>query len=88
LKITNLSLIKTDVFKFIDTCHSQFDMIFADPPYELEQLARIPDLIFTKKLLKEEGLFVLEHSSKNNFEQDPHFVDHRNYGNVNFSFFQ
>ena len=88
LKINNLSLIKTDVFKFIDTCHSQFDMIFADPPYELEQLARIPDLIFTKKLLKEEGLFVLEHSSKNNFEQDPHFVDHRNYGNVNFSFFQ
>ena len=88
LKITNLSLIKTDVFKFIDTCHSQFDMIFADPPYELVQLAQIPDLIFTKKLLKEEGLFVLEHSSKNNFEQHPHFVDHRNYGNVNFSFFQ
>ena len=88
LKITNLSLIKTEVFKFIDTCHSQFDMIFADPPYELEQLAQIPDLIFTKKLLKEEGLFVLEHSSKNNFEQHPHFVDHRNYGNVNFSFFQ
>ena len=88
LKITNLSLIKTDVFKFIDTCHSQFDMIFADPPYELEQLAQIPDLIFTIKLLKEEGLFVLEHSSKNNFEQHPHFVDHRNYGNVNFSFFQ
>jgi len=88
LKITNLSLIKTDVFKFIDTCHSQFDMIFADPPYELTQLAQIPDLIFTKKLLKEEGLFVLEHSSKNNFEQHSHFVDHRSYGNVNFSFFQ
>jgi len=88
LKITNLSLIKTDVFKFIDTCHGQFDMIFADPPYELEQLAQIPDLIFAKKLLKEDGLFVLEHSSKNNFDQHPHFVEHRNYGNVNFSFFE
>jgi len=88
LKITNLSLIKTDVFKFIDSCHAQFDMIFADPPYELVQLAQIPDLIFAKKLLKEDGLFVLEHSSKNNFDQHPHFVDHRNYGNVNFSFFQ
>ena len=88
LKITNLSLIKTDVFKFIETCHSQFDMIFADPPYELEQLAQIPDLIFAKKLLKEDGLFVLEHSSKNNFDQHPHFVEHRNYGNVNFSFFE
>ncbi len=88
LKITNLSLIKTDVFKFIASCHTQFDMIFADPPYELEQLAQIPDLIFEKKLLKEDGLFVLEHSSKNKFDQHPHFVDHRNYGNVNFSFFQ
>ena len=88
LKITNLSLIKTDVFKFIDSCHTQFDMIFADPPYELVQLAQIPDLIFSKKLLKEDGLFVLEHSSKNNFDQHPHFVEHRNYGNVNFSFFQ
>ena len=88
LRITNLSLIKTDVFKFIDSCHTQFDMIFADPPYELVKLAQIPDLIFSKKLLKEDGLFVLEHSSKNNFDQHPHFVDHRNYGNVNFSFFQ
>ena len=88
LKITNLSLIRTDVFKFIDSCHAQFDMIFADPPYELVQLAQIPDLIFAKKLLKEDGLFVLEHSAKNNFDQHPHFVDHRNYGNVNFSFFQ
>jgi len=88
LKITNLSLIKTDVFKFIDTCHAQFDMIFADPPYELVQLAQIPDLIFSKKLLKEDGLFVLEHSAKNNFDQHPHFVEHRNYGNVNFSFFE
>jgi 16S rRNA (guanine966-N2)-methyltransferase len=88
LKIDNLSLIKTDVFKFIETCHSQFDMIFADPPYELEQLAEIPDLILSKKLLKEDGLFVLEHSSKNNFDQHPHFIEHRNYGNVNFSFFE
>jgi 16S rRNA G966 N2-methylase RsmD len=63
-------------------------MIFADPPYELVQLAQIPDLIFAKKLLKDDGLFVLEHSSKNNFDQHPHFVEHRNYGNVNFSFFE
>ena len=88
LKIENLSLVKTDVFKFIASCHSQFDMIFADPPYELEQLPLIPDLIFARNLLKAEGLFVLEHSAKNNFSQHPHFVEHRNYGNVNFSFFE
>jgi 16S rRNA (guanine966-N2)-methyltransferase len=88
LKIDNLSLLKTDVFKFINSCHTQFDMIFADPPYELDKLAQIPDLIFAKKLLKSDGLFVLEHSANNKFENHPNFVDHRNYGNVNFSFFE
>lgn len=88
LKISNLSLIKTDVFKFINSCHSQFDLIFADPPYELEKLSELPDLIFSKNLLKEDGLLVLEHSSKQNFSNHPNFSNHRNYGNVNFSFFE
>jgi len=88
LKIDNLSLMKMDVFKFIGNSHSQFDMIFADPPYELEKLAEIPDLIFAHNLLKVDGLFVLEHSAKHSFINHPNFADHRNYGNVNFSFFE
>ncbi|NDP22247.1 MAG: 16S rRNA (guanine(966)-N(2))-methyltransferase RsmD [Paludibacter sp.] len=88
LKISNLSLLKTDVFKYINSCHTQFDMIFADPPYELDKIAEIPNLIFSHNLLKPDGLFVLEHSSKNSFELHPNFSDHRNYGNVNFSFFE
>ena len=88
LKINNLSLIKTDVFKFLNSCHSKFDMIFADPPYQLEELNNIPDLIFQLQLLKPDGLFVLEHSAASNFESHPHFTFHRNYGNVNFTFFE
>lgn len=88
LKIDNLSLLKTDVFKYINSCHTQFDMIFADPPYDLANLAEIPNLIFARNLLKVDGLFVLEHSSKNNFQLHPNFVDYRNYGSVNFSFFE
>ena len=88
LKIDNLSLIKTDVFKYMASCHAQFDMIFADPPYELDRIAEIPNLIFAHNLLKSDGLFVLEHSSKTDFTNHPNFVDHRNYGNVNFSFFE
>lgn len=87
LKIKNLSLMKTDVFRFINSCHSKFDLIFADPPYELKELKEIPDIIFKNKLLKEDGLFILEHSSKDSFVSHPNFDDHRNYGNVNFSFF-
>lgn len=88
LKIDNLSLLKADVFKYINSCHTQFDMIFADPPYDLANLAEIPNLIFARNLLKVDGLFVLEHSSKNNFQLHPNFVDYRNYGSVNFSFFE
>ena len=88
LKIDNLSLMKTDVFKFINSCHTQFDMIFADPPYDLDKLADIPNLIFAQNMLKPDGLFVLEHSSKNSFELHPNFSDHRSYGSVNFTFFE
>ena len=88
LKISNLSLLKTDVFKFIDGCRTKFDVIFADPPYELDKLPEIPDLIFKNNLLKPDGIFVLEHSAKQNLHNHPNFIDHRNYGNVNFSFFE
>lgn len=80
--------IRGDVFKFIKGGHDHFDFIFADPPYELAELETLPDLIFEHNLLKEEGLFVLEHGKKNNFEQHPHFVEKRTYGSVNFSFFR
>lgn len=87
LKINNISILKTDVFKFISSSHSQFDVIFADPPYELENLTEVPTLIFKSNLLKPEGILILEHSAKKNFSLHPNFIDHRNYGNVNFSFF-
>lgn len=80
--------IRGDVFKFIHGSHEQFDFIFADPPYELKELETIPDLVFENNMLKENGLFVLEHGKKNNFEDNPHFIERRVYGSVNFSFFR
>ena len=80
--------IRGDVFKFIKGGREQFDFIFADPPYELQGLETIPSLIFENNLLKEEGLLVLEHGKKDNFEDHPNFVERRVYGSVNFSFFR
>ena len=67
-----------------------FDIIFADPPYALENLKEIPDLIFQSEhpLLSPEGIFVLEHGRNYDFSSHPHYVEHRNYGSVNFTFFQ
>ena len=80
--------IRGDVFKFINSVREQFDFIFADPPYALKELESIPELIFKNNLLKEGGLFVLEHGKQNNFEDHPHFIERRVYGSVNFSLFR
>ncbi len=80
--------IRGDVFKFIKSSREQFDFIFADPPYALKELETIPELIFQNNLLKEGGLLVLEHGKENNFEENPHFIERRVYGSVNFSLFR
>ena len=80
--------IRGDVFRFVKSCRQQYDFIFADPPYALEQLPQMPDIVMERGLLKEGGLFVLEHGKHNDFSQHPRFVEHRAYGSVNFSFFQ
>ena len=81
-------LIRGDVFRFLKSCHQQFDFIFADPPYALDNLATIPSLIFEHELLKPDGVFVLEHGKNYDFSEEPHFVEHRSYGSVNFSLFK
>lgn len=84
----NCMLIRGDVFRFVKSCKQKFDFIFADPPYALPNLETIPDLIFEKKLLSEDGVFVLEHGKHNDFSAHPNFVEHRAYGSVNFSIFK
>ena len=81
-------VIRGDVFKFIKSCHQQFDFIFADPPYALERLEEIPSLIFSQDLLTDGGVLVFEHGKANDFSQHPRLVDHREYGSVNFSLFR
>ena len=80
--------LRGDVFRFVKSCKQQFDFIFADPPYALKELSTMPDLIFERQLLKDDGIFVLEHGKDHDFSQHPHFVEHRQYGSVNFSLFK
>ena len=81
-------IVRKDVFRFIKTTQRQFDLIFADPPYQLATLATIPDLIFEHDLLAEGGIFVLEHGKNHDFSQHPRAIDHRVYGSVNFTLFR
>lgn len=77
-----------DVFKYLERCNEQFDFVFADPPYQLPNIDELPDLVMARGIVKENGLFVLEHGKTNDFSQHPNFMEHRSYGSVNFSFFR
>ena len=89
LGIHNLSVIRGDVFKFLNACHTKYDLIFADPPYALEQLPTLPDVILgIQTILKENGWLVIEHGKDTDFTSHPRHVETRSYGSVYFSFFQ
>jgi len=88
LKIAKSILpIKRDVFTFLVTCKETYDIIVADPPYALKELATIPSLILSKRLLNPGGIFVMEHSKEYDFADLPFFLQRRVYGAVNFSIF-
>ena len=76
-----------DVFRFLGFCTRQFDLIFADPPFELDNARLIPGIVFERKLLKPGGLLIIEHSERFDFSTYPNFSQTRHYGKVNFSFF-
>lgn len=83
----DVKLVKMDVFRFIEQCNEQFDFIFAGPPYALGTIDELPKLIVEKKLLKEAGWFVLEHTPRNSYKNYPLFKAERNYGTTVFSIF-
>lgn len=88
LNVDNFTLIRGDVFRFVATCTDKFDIIFADPPYDLPRFGEIPSLILGSKMLREGTIFVIEHSRNYDFSNLPHFLEHRAYGSVNFSIFR
>ena len=83
----NLKPVRSNVFVFLKHMVGRYDLIFADPPYELDGIESIPDLVLNSDLLGKGGLFILEHSDKYKFEHHPAFSQKRNYGSVNFTFF-
>jgi len=80
--------VRMDVFGFVHICKKQYDVIFADPPYELAKLPELPEIIFAHNLLLPGGWFILEHPAKYDFSKHVHFTQERKYGNVHFSFFR
>ena len=88
MEMKNIKTIHIDAKRYLKTCNFKYDLIFADPPYELKWLKDLPDLISEADIIKEDGFFILEHPKAMDFENHRLFFEHRNYGGVNFSFFK
>ncbi|MEI6048754.1 MAG: RsmD family RNA methyltransferase [Bacteroidota bacterium] len=88
LNIGNIRPVHIDVKAYLRTCSVKYDIVFADPPYELSWLKELPDMILQADVIKEDGFLILEHPRGLSFAAHKLFFEHRNYGGVNFSFFK
>ncbi len=88
LEIPEVMPIKMDVFKYLESTHEKFDVIFADPPYDLENIEKIPELIIERNLLNEKATMIIEHGDRTDLSHLPFFTEKRSYGSVNFSIFE
>lgn len=86
--LTQIYPIKANAFLYLKSCHQQFDIIFADPPYDIPGSETIPTVVFERNLLKAGGWLILEHSKSLNVSTYPNFIESRTYGNVHFSIFE
>jgi len=86
----DITAIKSDVFKFLEKSKATFDIIFADPPYGMEQkdFERIVSLVFENELLEEDGMMIIEHSKHTPISHMANFSFLKNYGGSVFSFFE
>ncbi len=78
---------KADVFSFVEKQDLNYDIIFADPPYDLQNINKIPQLIFENKTFNKKSIVIIEHSKHSDMSDYETFKSLKKYGKVNFSFF-
>lgn len=84
----SVKVIQGDALRFISATNTKYDVIFADPPYDMPEVDSIPNLVIERDILNEDGFFILEHSVAGRFNGHPCYWQTRNYGKVNFTFFR
>lgn len=86
--LDQIKTFKADVLKYLQLETEQYDLIFADPPYDMNQIPELPKIIFDRNLLSPGGLLIVEHQSLQNLSNHPKFTEQRKYGHSSFSFFE
>ncbi len=87
IDLNQIHVIKKDVFAWLKNTEEKADIIFADPPFDLDGIQELPKIIFEKKMINSGGCFILEHSADFSFDEYEEYDFSKKYGSVNFSFF-
>ena len=87
--VLNMNIQRADVFDWLkkNKGKKQYDIIFADPPFDLDEkkYQELIALVLENDYLKENGVFILEHSSRMKLEHSQ-LLESRKYGNISFAF--
>ncbi len=84
-----IQTIKSDVFKYLERASGRYDIIFADPPYDIDikEFENIITMVFEAHLLAQDGLLIVEHGKYTKLDSFINYDDTRHYGGNAFSFF-
>ena len=88
LQAENIQVIRSEVLQFLRSSFLRFDFIFADPPYDFANYAEMIAEIEHRKMLKPNGMLVIEHGQEADLQHFAGFEVMRVYGRVHFSFFR
>ncbi len=77
-------IVNSDFRKYLLSSSEKFDIIFLDPPYQMDRLDEIFSLIKERSILNEDGIILLEADEGTCFSHQ-HFetIKHKTYGRVN-----
>jgi 16S rRNA (guanine(966)-N(2))-methyltransferase RsmD len=87
LKAENIKTFNENVFRFVESCKQTFDIIFADPPFDFKFYDELIEKILSKNILTPNGIFIVEHSSDLQIENEKFLAEQRKYGHVTFNFY-
>ncbi|MBW6461164.1 MAG: RsmD family RNA methyltransferase [Bacteroidales bacterium] len=83
-----LKAVRSSSLGYLRQSSGKFDLIFADPPYDLDGITEIPVTVFDRQVLTPDGWLIIEHAQQLDFSEFQYFHEKRRYGKVNFSFFR
>lgn len=87
IDISGCHIIHNDFKKFITETNEKFDIIFLDPPYDLNLINPAIELIEKYDLLKNNGLIICEYT-KENIKSNYQIVKEKKYGDKNIRIYK